>query len=789
MKTPQHQRYQPRKPTESEWDILEETLRLNRAYIPHAPTQQQAWFLALSEAEIMYGGAAGGGKTNALLMAALQYVHVPSYSAIVFRRSYTDLELPDALIPRSKDWLTGKAKWRGDKYEWEFPSGATLTFGYISSENDKYRYQGAQFQFIGFDELTHFSETQYRYLFSRLRRLEESYVPLRMRGASNPGGIGHCVPYGEVLTPTGWRDITEIQKNEPVFTLDDEGFLKETLVEQKHEYDYSGEMIYINTRGFHMAFTPEHKIVKVGGTKQNQNTHHSLVTFDELPGQAYVLRTVDWVGKHVNNFTPPEIKTRRRKHNQPKTLDIENFVSLLGWFLSEGSVVDRDKAFSITQQVEVEKVESLLQACGFTYSYSGHQFTVYAPDWWNYFRQFGKARDKYIPTWVKNLNKQTLRVLFEALVDGDGRTTNDYKSGHYYTISKQLADDVSEIALKLGYIVSISDRQRKNRKGLSYAVAFKSIARGATEILTGNHLYDVDTATKRTSDITKESYSGKTYCLGIPETHTFIIKQKGSVWVSGNSWVKQRFITEGAKEGRLFIPASLWDNPYLDREEYVQSLMNLDPTTRAQLLNGDWTAREAGSVFRREWFSYVSSIPSGLTGCRYWDLAATAPKAGSDPDYTCGVLLGIKDGIYYVADVVRFRGTPADVEKKIRQTAIVDRERPEFRNIEIRIEEEKGQAGISLASHYSRNILRGFNFRSHKITGDKEVRANPVSASAQMGNVALFNGAWLTDFLDELESFPNGSHNDQVDGLSGSHEVLSSIPNKPISISFGRRPS
>jgi hypothetical protein len=72
-----------------------------------------------------------------------------------------------------------------------FPSGAKLAFGYLETEADKFRYQGAEFQFIGFDELTQFTETQYRYLFSRLRRLENCPIPLRMRSASNPGGVGH----------------------------------------------------------------------------------------------------------------------------------------------------------------------------------------------------------------------------------------------------------------------------------------------------------------------------------------------------------------------------------------------------------------------------------------------------------------------------------------------------------------------------------------------------------------------------------------------------------------------
>lgn len=124
-------------------------------------------------------------------MAALQFVDDPKYAAIIFRRTYADLALPGALMDRAKEWLYHRAKWSHEKKSWEFPSGATLSFGYLDTEDDKYRYQGAEYQFIGFDELTQFSETQYRYLFSRLRRLEGSDTPIRMRAASNPGGIGH----------------------------------------------------------------------------------------------------------------------------------------------------------------------------------------------------------------------------------------------------------------------------------------------------------------------------------------------------------------------------------------------------------------------------------------------------------------------------------------------------------------------------------------------------------------------------------------------------------------------
>jgi len=95
-------------------------------------------------------------------------------------------------MDRSKTWLMGSgAEWNDRDKRWTFPSGATLTFGYLDNDRDRYRYQSAAFQFIGWDELTQFPKGWYLYLFSRLRRLEKHSIPLRMRGASNPGGIGH----------------------------------------------------------------------------------------------------------------------------------------------------------------------------------------------------------------------------------------------------------------------------------------------------------------------------------------------------------------------------------------------------------------------------------------------------------------------------------------------------------------------------------------------------------------------------------------------------------------------
>lgn len=169
-------------------------------YIPESTLEglndKQLAALWCDDEELFYGGAAGGGKSEMLLAGALQYVDVPDYAAILFRRSYTDLALPGALMDRAHQWLDETdARWHRDDKTWTFPSGASVTFGYLKHEADKHRYQSAEFQYVGFDELTEFPETDYLYLFSRLRGPSTgplSRVPLRMRSASNPGGVGHA---------------------------------------------------------------------------------------------------------------------------------------------------------------------------------------------------------------------------------------------------------------------------------------------------------------------------------------------------------------------------------------------------------------------------------------------------------------------------------------------------------------------------------------------------------------------------------------------------------------------
>jgi len=238
----------------------------------------------------------------------------------------------------------------------------------------------------------------------------------------------------------------------------------------------------------------------------------------------------------------------------------------------------------------------------------------------------------------------------------------------------------------------------------------------------------------------------------------------------GHDWVKQRFMIEGQSKGRVFIPATLDENKNLDRLEYIKSLDELDPITRRQYLLGDWTARHGGSIFKREYFhdKFIDSFPSDIKHVvRFWDKAATTPKKGSDPDWTVGLFLGEKKGQYFVGHVKRFRGSPKVNHDTIRNVSAED-----GYSIPVRMEQEPGSSGVDAIDYYSREVLRGYNFRGIKTTGSKSERAAPVATACEQGNVFIVRGEWNTTFLDEIEAFPLGSHDDQVDAFSGAFHQL-----------------
>lgn len=222
--------------------LMPEGLRLR--YAPASPHLQQSSFLVSVCDEMFFGGSGGGGKSYAMLAAALQFADVPGYSALILRRKLTDLTMSGALLDMSHDWLDAyKAvgvRFNANERKWTFPSGAVLQFGYLDHPQDVGRYRGIEVHFIGFDEIGEFpAEQPYTFLFSRLRRpaglgrdeiikrfgkaadgVSLADIPLRVRCAGNPGGPGmewvkkRFVEGDVPFIPSSYRDNPAINNEE-----------------------------------------------------------------------------------------------------------------------------------------------------------------------------------------------------------------------------------------------------------------------------------------------------------------------------------------------------------------------------------------------------------------------------------------------------------------------------------------------------------------------------------------------------------------------------------------------
>lgn len=244
-------------------------------------------------------------------------------------------------------------------------------------------------------------------------------------------------------------------------------------------------------------------------------------------------------------------------------------------------------------------------------------------------------------------------------------------------------------------------------------------------------------------------------------------------WASSPGDLIKQFGADTMPKSLTFIMSTIYDNQILLSKDpsYLANLKALTRVEMMRLLGGNWDVKfSAGSLFQREWFPIVDAIPVGwISAVRFWDRAATKPhEQNKDPDWTRGLkLYKYPDNTFIVTDLKSIRDTPGEVERLIKNTASHD-----SHGVRIMSQQDPGSAGVMEKEHFVR-MLSGFDVRTIVISKDKITRAKPVSAQCQVGNVRVLRASWNDEFFAELENFPEGSHDDIVDVLSGAFNELS----------------
>lgn len=229
------------------------------------------------------------------------------------------------------------------------------------------------------------------------------------------------------------------------------------------------------------------------------------------------------------------------------------------------------------------------------------------------------------------------------------------------------------------------------------------------------------------------------------------------------------FIDPRKEDGELLFPAR-FSREVVERDKKVMG---------AYAVAGQLQQRPApreGGLFKRPWFEFVGAAPASAKRTRAWDLAATVSDTA---DWTAGVRLSRDEaGIFYVEHVRRFRGTPGDVEREIAAYAQSDPT-----GTAIRLPQDPGQAGKAQAQTLVK-MLAGHDVKAKPVSGDKETRARPAAAQAEVGNIKIVRtgdsvrDAWIEPFLDEVCAFPASAHDDQVDAFA---DALNDLALKPAS--------
>jgi len=359
----------------------------------------------------------------------------------------------------------------------------------------------------------------------------------------NPEKIKCYHPDTDIFTKEGWKNIKDVKLNELVATMNPETRnISYAPVSNVFEYDYEGDMISpeSTTKGKYtytgFCVTPNHNMLYSTRVKKELR----LCRADELPSGFDIPQQGNWdlnkeaplffeipkkdwtesTGTNLFIYKQPN-KNKQLKNGLKSTVfPMKVWLQFLGWYLSEGNISSDYTVFLSQIKPEGrEKIKKVLQELNYGYTETKWGFSVNGKDLVDYLKQFGLCYDKFIPRELLDLPASHLQLLFDSLVAGDGYIT---KTGRicYGTSSKRLADDVSELSIKLGYVPSMKKMNlEKYYKGAAPFWSLSITKRQGTRVC----------KTKRIL------YKGKVNCVEVQPYHTLLTRYNGKISWCGNS--------------------------------------------------------------------------------------------------------------------------------------------------------------------------------------------------------------------------------------------------------------
>jgi phage terminase large subunit-like protein len=769
-------------------------------YIPHRPTAKQAAFLLLPHREAFFGGAAGSGKTDALLMAALQYVDVPGYAAMLFRRTYADLALPGALMDRAAEWLhPTDAHWNGTTKTWHFPSGASLSFGYLETEKDKYRYQGMELHFcVEVGTLIRMADGGHKAVDEiRVGDMVETLEGARMVTCTHAPRWDSCVTakvyyqdrfVGEnifpvnhsFLTPAGWLSYADLLEQTPI------------------EYHASGNRREVSASLYQESCTP----VESKRLDQSPAVAQFPQSYQETCRPGYAAYLADDQTYNVDRLA--------ECLDTPSPLWLSVPVVLRAPVLPSSEAEDCGPLSSPA----LDKSPYAVQHSGIVYITCSQirrnawqrQQWFHAPEWLELLR---RGLDESLSHWNAGYGERARRE-FPDFQDGyladscscgerarmaarDGLSYRRRLSGAAEPILGALTSDAPwRTPLHSPSCLSTYrhpyTKELRSVQGLATygealitPVGIRQVidltVSDVNHYITETGLIHKNCAFDELTQFVESQYLYLFSRLRRLEGSNVPLRMRAASnpGGAGHAFVYERFVAAGKPPDRVFIPAKLEDNPYLDQDEYRLSLINLDDITRAQLLEGLWITDPAGKPFKREFWAngrnryhIDDSAIKNKVVARYISFD-TAMKEKSTSAYTACVVGELwSDYRVGIREVWRDKLEFPDLPDAILRMANLYNQDGKARAILV----EDKSSGTSAYQTLMRSAPAWVKERliAFQPSGEKLQRWSQAAVWAKRDCIQLpypsEDTPWLYDFEQEVFSVPESLFLDQADSLA-----------------------